>query len=162
MWVQRHKRSIMRAFVVVFCTLVLAACNTAPVIRNESRQSSRPEAPAHEFRKTSEDSVLQFLITAAATDFHTNGPPGPLRFRDVSMGYDMMPNGERRYILCGQFLRVQEGGTSQWTPFATIKTDPYEQWIGAQASTYCQGSSFIWDEAGDVSSLLQNMCESLR
>lgn len=65
-------------------------------------------------------------------------------------------------MLCGQFLPAREGGTAEWTPFATIKTSPYEQWIGAQAAGSCQSSSVIWDEEGDLSSPLQSRLDSLR
>jgi hypothetical protein len=74
----------------------------------------------------------------------------------------MTPSGESQYILCGQFLQAQEGGKAQWTPFATIKTSGYEQWIGAQAAGFCQGSSVIWDTVGDLSSSLQSRLDSLR
>jgi hypothetical protein len=58
-------------------------------------------------------------------------------------------------MLCGQFLAAQEGGEAEWTPFATIKTSPYE-WIGAHAAGLCQDSSVIWDEEGDLASSLQS------
>jgi hypothetical protein len=74
----------------------------------------------------------------------------------------MTPGGEEQYMLCGQFLSAQEGGTGEWTPFATIKTSPYEQWIGAQAAGLCQSSSIIWDKERDLSSSLQSRLDSLR
>jgi hypothetical protein len=74
----------------------------------------------------------------------------------------MTPSGEKQYMLCGQFLPAQEGGTAKWTPFATIKTDGYEQWIGAQAAGICQGSSVIWEKVGDLSSSLQSRLDTLR
>jgi len=74
----------------------------------------------------------------------------------------MTPSGEERYMLCGQFLPAQEGGRVEWTPFATIKTSGYEQWIGAQAAAFCQASSVTWDNEGDLSSSLQSRLDSLR
>jgi hypothetical protein len=65
-------------------------------------------------------------------------------------------------MLCGQFLPAQDGGKVEWTPFATIKTSGYEQWIGAQAEGYCQGSSVIWDKVEDLSPSLQSRLDSLR
>ncbi len=65
-------------------------------------------------------------------------------------------------VLCGQFLPAQEGGEAKWTTFATIKTSGYEQWIGAQATDFCQGASVIWDKEGDLSSSLQSRLDSLR
>lgn len=64
-------------------------------------------------------------------------------------------------MLCGQFLPAPEGGKAEWAPFATIKTSGYEQWIGAQADGFCQGSSVIW-EKGDLSSSLQSRLDALR
>lgn len=138
----------MRYFAVLFATLVLAACNTAPARRGEA-QSASPD-------------VVQFLLTAAATDFHAHRPPDPVRFRDVRIGRVMMPDGKEQYRLCGEFLPAQEAGKAEWTRFVTIKTSGYEQWIGAQAAGYCQGPSFIWDEGGDLSSSLQSRYDSLR
>ena len=74
----------------------------------------------------------------------------------------MTPTGEAQYLLCGSFLPAQEGGKAEWTPFATIKTSGYEQWTGARAKDYCQGSEVIWDKVGDLSSSLQSRLDSLR
>jgi hypothetical protein len=72
----------------------------------------------------------------------------------------MTPGGEPQYMLCGQFLPAQEGGKAEWIAFATIRTSGYEQWIGA--TSFCQGSSVIWDQVGDLSSSLQSRLDSLR
>jgi len=152
----------MRYLAALFATLVLAACSTAPVTSSESQAGSPTQVLAPELQKASMDSVVQFLLTAAATDFHTHRPPDPVRFRDVRIGHVMTPSGEKQYMLCGQFLPAQEGGKAEWTPFVTIKTSDYEQWIGAQASGFCQGSSVIWDKVGDLSSSLQSRLDSLR
>lgn len=74
----------------------------------------------------------------------------------------MNPGGKEHYALCGQFLPAQEGSKADWTPFATIKTSGYEQWIGAQAVGFCQGPEVIWDKEGDLSSALQSRLDSLR
>ena len=144
----------MRFLTVLFATLVFTACSMAPVKRSESQTG--------ELQKSSIDSVVQFLLTAAATDFDTHRPPDPVRFRDVRIGHVMTTSGEKQYMLCGQFLPAQEGGKAEWTPFVTIKTSDYEQWIGAQATVFCQGSSVIWDKVGDLSSSLQSRLDSLR
>lgn len=142
----------MRYRAVLFATLVLAACSTSRVPRSESQAVSPAMEP-----------VVQFLLTAAATDFHTHRPPDPVRFRDVRVGHVMTPGGEEQYMLCGLFLPAQGGGNAEWTPFATIKTSDYEQWIGAQAEGFCQDSSgVIWDEVGDLSPSLQGRLDSLR
>jgi hypothetical protein len=152
----------MRHLAALFGTLVLAACSTAPVTRNESRTVSPTQIPAPEPQKASIDSVVQFLLTAAATDFHTHLRSDSVRFRDVRIGHVMTPSGAEQYMLCGQFLSAHEGGKAEWTPFATIKTSGYEQWIGAQAAGFCQGSSVIWDNEGDLSPSLQSRLDSLR
>ena len=152
----------MRYLAAFLATLVLTACSTAPVTRIESRAVSSAQVLAPEGQKTPIDSVVQFLLTAAATDFHTHRPPDPARFRDVRIGHVRTPSGEEQYMLCGQFLPAQAGGKAEWTPFATIKTSGYEQWIGAQATAFCQGSSVIWDKVGDLSSSLQSRLDSLR
>jgi len=152
----------MRYLAVLFVALVLPACSTAPVPRSESPAVSSTQIPAAEPQRASIDSVVQFLLTAAATDFHTHRPPDPVRFRDVRIGHVMTDSGKEQYIFCGQFLPAHEGGKADWTPFATIKTSGYEQWIGGQAAMFCQRPSFIWDKAGDLSSLLQSRLDSLR
>ena len=48
--------------------------------------------------------VVEFLLTSAATDFHTQRPAGPVRFREVRVGHVMTPSGEDQYRLCGEFL----------------------------------------------------------
>jgi hypothetical protein len=151
----------MRFLAVLVITLVLAACSTAPATRSESQAVSPAQVLAPEVQRGSIDPIVQFLLTAAATDFHTR-PPDPGRFRDVRVGHVMTPSGEEQYMLCGQFLPAQEGGMAKWTPFATIKTSGYEQWIGAQATAFCQRSSVIWDKEGDLSSSLQSRLDSLR
>ena len=152
----------MRYLVILFATVILAACSTDPVRRSESQAVSPAQVLAPELQKTSIDSVVQFLLSAAATDFHTHRPPDPVRFRDVRIGHVTAPNGEEHYMLCGQFLPAQEAGKAEWTPFATIKTSGYEQYIGAQAVSFCQGPSIIWDNGGDLSSSLQSRLDSLR
>lgn len=152
----------MRYLAVLFATLGLAACSTAPVTRSEPQAVSSTQVLAPELQNASIDSVVQFLLTAAATDFHTHRPPDPVRFRDVRIGHVMTPSGEEQYMLCGQFLPAREGGKAEWTPFATIKTSGYEHLIGAQAAGVCQDPSVIWDKLGDVSLSLQSRLDSLR
>jgi hypothetical protein len=153
---------IMRCLPVLFLTLALTACSTVSVQRRESLAASPTQKPAAESQNASLDSVVQFLITAAATDFHTQRPTDALQFRDVRVGHVMSPSGEKQYLLCGQFVSAGNGSKPEWIPFATIKTSGYEQWIGAQAVGYCQGASVIWDKVGDLSSELQKRLDSLR
>src|SRR5512135_2289556 len=144
----------MRHLPVLFIAIALAAWCTAPGTSNVSQAASPPQVLAPELRDASIDSVVQFLLTAAATDFRHHGPSGPIRFRRVRIGHVVTPDSEKQYRLCGQFLRAEEEGKSQWTPFVTIKTSGYEQYIGG--SSYCQDSLVIWDKVGDLSSALQS------
>jgi hypothetical protein len=152
----------MRHLAILSAALILMACSTATTIRSQSQAASSIHVPASELQKASMEPPVQFLVSAAATDFHTHRPPYPARFRDVRIGHVMTSKGEKQYILCGQFLPEQEIADAEWTPFATIKTDPYEQWIGVQASGLCQQSSIAWDEEGDLSSSLQSQLDSLQ
>ena len=136
---------------VLLAALVLTACGPAPAPRSESGPQDASIKP-----------IVEFLISSAATDFHTHRPPDPSRFRDVRLGHVMTSSGEKQYLLCGQFLAAQEGGKSEWTSFATIKTTPYEHWMGAQAEALCLRSSITWDKAGDLSSALQSRLDSMR
>lgn len=114
------------------------------------------------FQTPSLDSVVQFLITSAATDFHTHPPTDPAKLRNVRLGHVTTPSGERNYRLCGEFLPKQDGAKAQWTRFATLQTSGYEQWIGEQSTRYCHGATFSWDKTGDLSSRLQQRLDSLR
>lgn len=152
----------MRYLIILFAALALAACGTAPPTGNGSPAASPAQVPAGEPAKVSIEPIRQFLLTSAATDFHKHGPAGPLGFRDVRMGHIAQPNGENRYLLCGQFQSRQEGSKAEWTPFATIKTTGYEQYIGGQTDEYCRRSSFVLDAESDLSSSLQSQLDSLR
>jgi hypothetical protein len=152
----------MRYLPVLLATLVLAACSKAQVTRNESPVGSPTQAPAAEPQEASMDSVVQFLLTSAANDFHSHRPPDPVRFRNVRLAHVTTPDGKSQYRLCGEFLPAPGGAKAEWTPFATIKTSGYEQWLGAQAANYCQGSSFVWDKVDNLSSALQSRFDSLR
>jgi hypothetical protein len=152
----------MRYLAILLPTLGLAAGSTASGTRSQSQAVSATQVLAPELQNASIDSVVQFLLTAAATDFHAHRPPDPDRFRHVRIGHAMTPGGEKQYRLCGQFLPVQAGGKAAWTPFATIQTSGYEQWIGVQAAGFCLGSSIIWDKVGELSSSLQRRLDSLR
>jgi hypothetical protein len=141
----------MRYLAALFATLGLAACSTTSVTRSESQAVS-----------PTRDSVVQFLLKSAATDLHTHRPPDPVRFRDVRIGHVGKADGEQQYMLCGQFLPSRAGDKADWTPFVTIKTSGYEQWIGAQAAVFCRDSSVIWDKVDGLSSSLQSRLDSLR
>ena len=140
----------MRYLAALLTTLVLVACSTVPATRGQSQ----PQNP-------SSSVPVEFLLTSAATDFDTHRPPYPVRFRDVRIGYVLTPDGVRQYMLCGAFVPAREGGKVERTPFVTIKTSGYEQWLGTQAAAFCERSSIVWVE-GDLSSALQARLHSLR
>ena len=153
---------IMRYLEAVLGTLVLAACSTGPATRNESKTASPTQAPVAEPQKESIDSIEQFLVTSAVTDFQTHTRSGSVRVRDVRLGHITTSSGVAQYILCGEFLSEQpEGGKAEWMPFATVKTSGYEQWNGGQAEVFCKRSSITWDK-GDLSSALQSRLDALR
>jgi hypothetical protein len=139
---------------ILCATLALATCSAHRGARS-TRADSSAEAPARELQ-----TIVEFLLTAAATDFHAHPPSEALRFRDVRVARVVTASGTEQYMLCGQFLPASD--TGDWTPFSTIKTSDYEQWIGAQAAGVCQGSSVRWEKVGDLSSSLQSRLASLR
>lgn len=139
----------MRSLLALLTMFALAACSPAPAARHQSHPQSAPLSPE-----------VEFLLTSAATDFHTHRASFPARVRNVRSGYFVMTDGTRQYRLCGEFLPAQGGDRAEWTRFVTIITDPYEQWIGGGAAPYCD-SSVTWDR-GDLSSLLQSRLDALR
>lgn len=139
----------MRSLVALLTAFVLVACGTAPAARDQPHPQNAPVDPE-----------VEFLLTSAAADFHAHRGSYPARFRNVRSGYFVTAEGTRQYRLCGEFLPVREGGGAEWVRFVTIRTDPYEQWLGGQAAPYCD-SSVTWHN-GDLSSLLQSRLDSLR
>lgn len=144
-----------RAVLISMIMLIGCGANSIP-----SHEALSPlQAPAQEQQKASTDVPVQFLLTSAATDFKKHGPPG-LHFRDVHVGYDMTKGGEKQYMLCGEFLPSQARDKAEWTPFVTIKTSGYEQYVGDQVTSRCKRMSIIW-EKGDLSTSLQSRFDSL-
>lgn len=93
------------------------------------------------------------LVAFAASDFSVHGPRSD-GFRNVDMRYRENDHGARSYMLCGQFRASAEPG-ADWADFATIKTDPYEQWIGGSAADMCVRATRISPDGDDLSSELQ-------
>ena len=131
----------------VMAALLLAGCDRPPAARGDANPA--PAAP---------DSVVEYLLASAASDFHTHGPR-PSRFREVRLGYVVNAEGARQYMLCGEFLPSPESGKpAEWVPFATIKTSGYEQWIGGHM--LCQAEAATWED-GDRSAALQRRVEGV-
>lgn len=147
---------------VVIATLSLAGCGRAPASHDQPQALHGAPGSASEPQVASLDSTIEFLLTSAATDFRSQRPHDPVRLRDVRLGHVITSGDEQQYMLCGEFLPGQEGGKAEWTPFATIRTSGYEQWLGAQALGLCQGRSVTWHQVGDLTSSLSSRLESLR
>jgi hypothetical protein len=153
----------MRCSVALLATFVFVGCSMTPVTRGQSQAAGPAQKLVSEVQKASTESPVEFLINSAAGDFHAQRQPHPARFRHVRVGHVMNPDGTKQYRLCGEFLPAQEKGKAEWTPFVTIKTSGYEQYLGAQvAARYCQRPTIIWDKEEDLSSSLQRRFDSMR
>jgi len=53
----------------------------------------------------------------------------------------------------------EQGDKAEWTPFVTIRTSGYEQYIGGQAASFCDAKTMTWD-AGDLTAALQRRVDS--
>jgi hypothetical protein len=111
----------MRYLASLISIFLLLECSTNAIPPKLSNGFHTVQAPAPE-QKVSTDTPLQFLLTSAATDFHAQHPSHTLQFRKVRFGHVMTPDGEKQYMLCGQFQTVPAEDKAKWTPFLTIKT----------------------------------------
>jgi hypothetical protein len=68
--------------------------------------------------------------------------------------YAQPAKSERSYLLCGEFAQAG-AGPPRWIAFATIKTDPYEQWLGGQAQALCERALPLAESPDDLSQALQ-------
>jgi hypothetical protein len=152
----------MRPSPLFLVAVVLVACGPAPDKGGVPRTAGPIQGSAPGAQKAAPDEVVEFLLASAASDFRAHGPGGPLRFRDVRAGHVRSAAGEEDALICGQFLQTEKGSQAEWTPFVTLKTSGYEQYIGAQSSVWCDGSAVVWDGSGDLSSTLQGLIGSQR
>jgi hypothetical protein len=152
----------MRYLAALYAACLLAGCSPDHGARNQSQEARPAPVTTSQAQPASIDPPAEFLLEAAANDFHAHRPPYPTRFRDVRVGHIVTPDGTKQYMLCGQFLPEQEKGKTEWTPFVTIKTSDYEQWLGVQAASFCEQSSIIWEDQKDLSTSLQSQLDSLR
>ena len=104
------------------------------------------------------ESVKEYLLDSAATDFYEHQPPLPAQFRKVRIGKDRKNS---MYRLCGEFLPANEGSKAKWIDFVTIKTSKYEQYIGS-STTYCSDPTIVWAKTGDLSATLQKRLDKIR
>ena len=112
---------------------------------------------SHNIPSNTLDSIVRVIIPLSARDFYQNQQPVPVGFKNVQLKYIQKTNGEELYLLCGQF----ETTDHQVVPFATIKNNEYEQWIGNNALTYCQNAQEIPYTMQNLSSALKNELDRL-
>ena len=98
-------------------------------------------------------SAKDAIIDYSAQDFQTHQPRAA-DVRNVRLGY-VSHDGAKQYVLCGEFAPDPDPEKIGWVPFATIQTDPYEQWLGAQATGACNRPNTVWEETGDLSADLK-------
>ena len=149
-----RRRFVLTAFAFA---CALAACG--PGTRNVDR---RPDAGASSLSVAAADSLVELLLTAAATDFHRHRPPDPVAFRDVELVQAPRSDGAAIYMLCGEFEAERPDGRLDWIPFATIRTDPYEHWVGDSALGYCGSAGHVEHGVDDLAEALQRRMEAVR
>jgi hypothetical protein len=109
--------------------------------------SDKAETPT-----SADPAAVEFLISSSAKDFKASGSGRPTGIRGARVGY-FAESGKGVYLLCGSF-KSGSGSQAKWTPFATITTSDYEQWLGGSAKSYCEQRSIKW-YPGDHSSALE-------
>ena len=134
----------MKKILLVLSILVFVVIGAVMSGAGEARTAKVGPRPTPTPSAESFETVKEFLLTSAATDFHEHQPPYPAKFRKVKIGHigDTTKSGAWR--LCGEFLPSEDGDKAEWIGFATIKTSGYEQYIGS-ATTYCTHKDIIWD-----------------
>ncbi len=154
---KRYFKILSLITLIVFCL----SCNSSNSNEN-SKTVSSDSIRSDVTQPDSLDNIVGTLLDVSAQDFYDQQPPVPVSFREVKIKYLTRPNKERTYLICGQFLDKDNQNKQEWTFFATIKTDPYEQWIGSNAQTYCQDSKEIMFTKIDLSIALKSRVDSLQ
>lgn len=142
-----------RAAAAALSLALLLACRAAPA--RDAGASVDPPATA-----AAPDSVTSLLLDYSARDFHDHGPAGPLRVRNVRAAHFTDEGHQGQGLICGEMLLPGEDSTAPWGHFATIHTDPYEQWLGGQALGFCEDPGVTWDGTGDLSAELQRRLDA--
>ena len=151
----------LKAFTFIFIMSVMTACNTNN--KNESNNTSTEVSKTKSANETVPDSIVQFLITSAATDFRAHRPPTPIDFRNLEIGYLLSPTNEKQYLLCGEFLPKEKAEKNEWETFATIKTSGYEHYLGGSKSlSYCQDAIKVLTNGNTLSTELKNKLDKLK
>lgn len=152
--------TIVKLFSVPLFILIIAVYSSATTENSAAMGLHKISSTATQ--NDSLKAVIEFLLTSSATDFHQHQPPVVLAFRKVKVGHLIISEGQKRYVLCGEFLSQDKKDRNEWTLFATVKTSGYEQWIGNQALPFCQDPKIKWAKLNDLSSALKNRLEAFR
>jgi hypothetical protein len=124
----------MQTSFALVCAALASALGSVPATASQaSNLGNDPDAV-----------TIRFLVDAAAADFRAH-PPTALAFRKVYFG-QFDGKGQTQYEICGEFQVARAGGGKEWLHFVTIKTSGYEQYVGAQASSFCTREGMSWDE----------------
>jgi hypothetical protein len=148
--------------IMVF-TICLGSCQSGTNKPSEQpAQIIADSLPAEIAQNDALDTMVQKTIAISANDFFKNQQPLPKNFRNVQIRYNIKPNKEVLYILCGQFATQDTAKEEEWAQFATIKNTAYEQWVGNSAITFCENSKPIPYTKMDLSIELKNKLNALQ
>ena len=125
-------------------TLILSVLLVAGCQGGERRATHLPAAVA--------GNLEAFLIKSAASDFRSHVAPEDVSFRNVHIGVFRGENGSTVNLICGEFRTADSA--ADWEPFATLRTEGYENWLGDSAVAYCQGSNTVLDTNRDLAAAL--------
>ena len=147
-----------RYFLTFSLALLLASCgNTHSDLKSSASQSNAGQATAGGEQL---DTVTKSLLEYAGSDFSAHSRAAT-QVRNVRVGHLLTAKGEKLYLLCGEFVPEDSESKAGWATVATIKTDPYEQWLGGQAESWCRNAKVNWEEnGGDLSSALRSRLDS--
>jgi hypothetical protein len=138
-------RHILGVTLVAGCFLLLGASGAHAA--DAPHKTAVPSTP--------DPAVVEFLLASATKDFKAAGPGGPVAIRNARVGY-LHDSNSGHYLLCGNF-QSGDAKDAKWTPFATIKTSDYEQWIGGAAGSFCGQKNIKWYPGNHSSALLQRV-----
>jgi hypothetical protein len=97
--------------------------------------------------------LQESLAASSASDFAASDV-NPTGFRKVDLRYRENDHGARTYMLCGQ-VQIAAGTKATWVDFATVKTKPFEQWIGGAAIEICALATPVSPDDDDLSALIE-------
>ena len=148
---------LLQLFAVVSFTITFMSCESK-ANKQEKAAENFETAISTEVRIPIPDSITSFLLDFAATDFHASQLSKPLEFRNLRAGYQVISGNDLQYVLCGEFMEQQK---EEWMPFATIKTGPYEQWLGRQALSICEDPAITFENEKELSKKLKDRLDVL-